>query len=58
MAISPDAKLDHGVHARADQRAAFVADCEIEEVYGLDYGRRERDEKKKDGGDECGEDRK
>lgn len=57
MTVTPDAKLEHGVHARVYKGTAFITYGEDEKINGLDDRHGERDEKKKKGGDECGEDR-
>jgi hypothetical protein len=58
MTVPPDAKLERGVHTRLYNGTAFITDGKIEEINRLDDRHRERYEKKKDGGDECGEDGK
>ena len=58
MTVPPDAKLEHGVHARVYDETVAITDGDIEEINRLDYGYRERDEKKEEGGDEGGEDGK
>lgn len=58
MTVPPDAKPDHGVDACVYERTVSIADAEIEEVDGLDYRCRERDEKEEESGDESSKDRK
>ena len=56
MTVPPDAEPDHGVDACVYERAVSKTDAEIEEVDGLDYRCRERDEKEEEGGEEGSED--
>jgi hypothetical protein len=58
MTVPPDAKHHHCVDTRVYEGATSIADAESEEVYGLDYRHRERDEKEKKSGEKGGEDRK